>query len=236
MRRADPGGLGGTLLAAAGVLLAAAPAAGRIERARTVVFEPHLGAALPAVGFVAGTVNEDYGADTFVFSEALQPAFLGGLHLAWLFPVGGEDGRCLLGPEAGIDYVVWNPDVPGTPAPYDHDVDNLDAGRMRILAGARLAGVWDWGWILGRLGLGPETANGWWENYGEIHGDTGAFLQVGFGLGVALGDWFVISLLVDAVLTFHDQDEGTHPDEWREFYFGYRSLEFNLGIGFGFLL
>lgn len=235
MRRRDAGGFGAALLAAAGALLVAPPAAGRIQRVPTVVLEPHLGTALPAVAFVTGTVLEDYGADAVPYADALEPAFLGGLHLAWLFPVGGENGRCLLGPETGVDYVVWDPDVPLASGPYSHDDDNLDAGRMRMLAGARLAGLWDWGWLFGRLGLGPEIVNGWWELY-DITGDAGAFLQVGFGLGVDLVDWFVISLLADVVLTFHGQDHDERPEYPDDLYFGYRSLEFNLAVGFSFLL
>ena len=236
MRRTALGGFGPALLGAAGALLAAAPAAAGIEYARTVVLEPHLGAALPAIGFAAGTVNEDYGADAVVYSDALAPAFLGGLHVAWLFPVGDGPGCCLVGPETGIDYVVWNPDLTRTTGTYYLEDDNLDAGRMRMLAGARVAGLWSWGWVLGRAGLGPEAVSGWWERYGGTVGDIGTFFQVGFGVGFSVSDWFVLTLLADAVMTFHDQDDGTHPDGPADLYFGYRSLEFNLAAGFGFLL
>lgn len=235
MRRVGVGGLGAALLAAAGACLVAAPAAARIQRVETVVLEPHLGVALPAVEFVTGTVREDYGADAVSYADALEPAFLGGLHLVWLFPVGGETGRCLLGPETGFDYVVWDPDI-AIETGYGYAEENLDAGRLRFLAGARLAGLWDWGWLLGRLGVGPEVVNGWWDSYGDVGGNTGAFLQVGFGLGVDLVDWFAISLLADAVMTFHAQGDEVRPDYPEEIYFGYRSLEFNLAVAFSFLL
>ncbi len=236
MRRAGRGGFVPALLGATGALLAATPATAGVEYARTVVLEPQLGAALPAIGFVSGTVNEDYGADAVVYSESLAPAFLGGLHVSWLFPVGDGPGCCLVGPETGIDYVVWNPDLVRSVGTYYGDDDNLDAGRMRLLAGARVAGLWSWGWVLGRAGLGPEAASGWWERSGGMVGDVGVFFQVGFGVGFSVSDWFVLTLLADAVMTFHDHDEDSHPDGPADLYLGYRSLEFNLGVGFGFLL
>lgn len=230
--RARPG-----LALVAGGLAAlwAGPAAAGLARERMVVLEPHFGAALPAVEFSTGTVNEDYGSATTLFADGLEPAFIGGLNLAWLFPVGNGPSCCLLGPETGVSYVLWNPDLARSTGTWSDD-DNLDAGRMRMLAGVRLAGLWNWGWVLGRAGLGPETVNGWWEEYGGRAADTGGFFQIGFGLGVALIDWLVITLLADAVMTFHDQDDGTHPDGPADLYFGYRSLEFNLGVGFGFVL
>jgi len=217
------------VVAFATAVLIASPAAGRIPRVRTVVLEPELGAALPAVGFVTGTAGQDYDTDAVPYADTLEPAFLGGLHLAWLFPVGDEDGRCLLGPETGFEYLVWNPDVP-LHDPYTNDDKNLEGGRARILAGGRLAGLWNWGWLLARLGLGPEVAAGWDEE-GSPGEDVGGFLQVGFGLGVDLVDWFVVSLLADVVMTFH-----THKTYGGALYFGYRSLEFNLAVGFSFLL
>jgi|GEM_PF-2606809 len=224
------------VVAFATAVLVASPAAGRIPRVRTVVLEPELGAALPAVGFVTGTAGADFGTGAVPYADALEPAFLGGLHLAWLFPVGDEDGRCLLGPETGVDYLVWNPDVPLPDDPYTYADENLEGGRARILAGGRLAGLWNWGWLLARLGLGPEVAAGWEEELGsEPDGDVGAFLQVGFGLGVDLVDWLVVSLLADVVLTFHTH-EAEGEDYVGELYFGYRSLEFNLAVGFSFLL
>jgi len=235
MRRTKVGVRAMARLAAATAALVASPAAGQVPPVGSVVIEPQFGVAVPAGRFVTGTVPDDHhGERRMPYVDALEPAFLGGLHLAWLFSIGDgdEDGCCRLGPETGFDYVVCGTVVP---VPWGSgEGEHLDAVRLRFLAGARLAGLWHWGWLFGRLAIGPEAASGT-SSSGEAEDDVGVLLQVGLGLGLNLVDWLAVSLLADAVATLHGQDEGTDGEVWDRFYFGYCSLEFNAAAGFSLL-
>ena len=230
-RRAPP-----ALAALSLALLLPAGAAAQPED-RTFI-ELSLGAIIPAHAWVGSTETTGLPGD-ISYGNILEPAFVGGLHFGYLFSVGSGPACCLLGPELAYDYVVWKPDSDlFTNDTYD-SAPEVTGLRHRLLVAARLMGVWSWGYVLMRLGLGPEIASASTSTYDEFDGSVGGYFLAGGGLGVFAADWFAFSLLLSMLVDFHEGAGGIgyyYYDNYRDDYYTYRALEFDVSLGLTFFL
>lgn len=203
------------------------------EPSSRALIEISLGALLPAGSWQHGTRVMDPHDEAVSYATMMEPAFVGALRLAYLFRVGDGDACCLLGPELGYSYVAWDPDESTEVDPWSYSPGDLTGARMSFLAAARLMAVWNWGWVLGRLGVGPETSDGSWYDSGGFHGDLGVILVAGTGIGFFVSESIGFTLLAGVLASFHDQaaDEAN-----RNFFWGYRSIEFDISAGATFFL
>jgi hypothetical protein len=226
------------LVAAALALLLPAGAAAQPED-RTFL-ELTLGATLPAHAWI-GTTDVGGEPGDVSYGNILAPAFVGGLHFGYLFSVGSGPACCLLGPEIAYDYVVWEADTElFTHDPYYDSGGSVSGLRHRLLAAARLMGVWSWGYALMRFGLGPEIAALSGDHSSEYDGSVGGYFLFGGGLGVLAADWVAFSLLASMLIDFHDGNPGlelfSSEYDYSDDYFVYNALEFDLSVGVTFFL
>jgi len=216
-------------LAAATLVPSASPA---VERGSRVLVEPSVGLVVPAAGWAVGDTSET---SATTYDAILGPAFVGALRFGYLFQLGSGGACCLVGPEIGWAYVAWDAKDPErTGDPYYFDGDDLTGLRMQVLAAARLMAVWDWGWVLARLGAGPEMSDASWGSFDEFEGDVGAFLTAGSGIGLSASEHVGFTLLFSMLASFHEQAS----DEWgnESIWWGYRSLEFDISLGLTILI
>jgi hypothetical protein len=99
----------------------------------------------------------------------------------------------------------------------------------------RVAGVWDWGAFLVRLGLGPEFVD---VRHGGLSGGEGSFGGIflgGTGISFFAADWFAFTILASVVVEVHSGDADTgagHEDK----YFDSKSLEVEVSGGATFYM
>jgi hypothetical protein len=233
-------------LAAVALLLAAAAPAAASDRPAAALLEPAFGALLPAGSWVAGNPPSPIPPPTrwdrerpFRYADILDPAFTAGLSLGYLMPVGGGPSCCRLGPEVGFAFVYWD----ATDPPVDvggeyYEGQDLTAAQFRLVVAMRLVADYSWGYILGRLGAGPEVATGKWYEDFDFDGDIGAAILGGTGIGFRLNDYFGISILASLIASFHDQDTDADDayDGAAGGWMGYRAISIDLSAAATFLL
>ena len=222
------------LVLAAFVLAAGAPSAAAAEplASRTLI-EGSLGLLVPAVSWDVGTPETSpYGSSPIALSTIQDLGFIGGVRFGYLFGLGDGPSCCLLGPEIGISWIVWDPEDPGNHT-SSYGYSDLQGLRLVVPVALRVMGIWDWGWVLGRLGAGPDLVMADWGEFGSHDGDTGVLFLAGTGVGVAVSEWIGITLLVSAMVPYHEH-AGDESDE--DLFWGFGSFQMSFELGLTFLL
>ncbi|MBI4917492.1 MAG: hypothetical protein HY825_16755 [Acidobacteria bacterium] len=215
-------------------LAAAAPVAlGETLASRTLI-EPSMGILVPVADWQEGSPADVPYADPVISLATIQSeAFVGGVRFGYLFGVGDGSPCCLLGPEVGFSWVVWDPDDPAVADPYPYSYDDLMGLRVHLVAAVRVMGLWDWGWVLGRLGLGPDAVTAEWHSFDDFDGDVGVLFLAGTGVGFAVSESVGFTLLIDATVPYHEQADDERDSE---FYWGFGAFELDFQLGLTILL
>ena len=105
--------------------------------------------------------------------------------------------------------------------------------RLTVPVAMRVMGVWDWGWVLGRFGVGPDVATADWDSFGSYDGDVGVLFLAGTGVGVGVSESTGFTLLVSAMLPYHEHASDENDDD---FFWGFGSFQLSFEVGLTFLL